>query len=229
MKAIRPTLGIAVQAATIAATIFSTSVTAAEVSPNSAEWPSGDGWIIQVGSQEIKRAAHDWEIPDSPLLPDAVTPKTVISVPTEFKFNVTLTIRHNDKSLGNHRARARPQVGPTHCGDVARGAWRDACPMRSAPRAMNNYASRRLSPWLGHIMVSRQETARLLLTPDEVMLLPPATNRSLSPAFPDPGREGPVLRGSAPCAPHPPSTRAAQRGQLRQPRCHPSQRLDTAS
>ena len=81
MKAIRPTLDIAVQAAIIAATIFSTSVIAAEVSPNSAAWPGGDGWIIQLVPKEIKRAAHDWEIPDSPLLPDTVTPKTVISVP----------------------------------------------------------------------------------------------------------------------------------------------------
>ncbi len=117
MKAIRPALGIAVQAATIAATILSTSVTAAEVSPNSAEWPSGDGWVIQMGPQEIKRAAHDWEIPDSPLLPDAVTPKTVISVPTEFKFNVTLTIRHSDKSLGNHAARARHPARSALCVD----------------------------------------------------------------------------------------------------------------
>ena len=29
------------------------------------------------------------------------------------------------------------------------------------------------SPWLGHLMVSRQETARPLLTPGEVMQLPP--------------------------------------------------------
>ena len=29
-----------------------------------------------------------------------------------------------------------------------------------------------LSPWLGHLMVSRQETARPLLTPGEVMQLP---------------------------------------------------------
>jgi type IV secretion system protein VirD4 len=40
-------------------------------------------------------------------------------------------------------------------------------------RAMKNYAGHRLSPWLGHIMVSRQETARPLLTPGEVMQLPP--------------------------------------------------------
>ena len=40
-------------------------------------------------------------------------------------------------------------------------------------RAMKNYAGHRLNPWLGHIMVSRQETARPLLTPGEVMQLPP--------------------------------------------------------
>jgi len=37
---------------------------------------------------------------------------------------------------------------------------------------MKNYAGNRLSPWLGHLMVSRQETARPLLTPGEVMQLP---------------------------------------------------------
>src|SRR3546814_11288264 len=35
-------------------------------------------------------------------------------------------------------------------------------------RAMKNYAGHRLSPWLGHIMVSRTETPRPLLTPGEV-------------------------------------------------------------
>jgi type IV secretion system protein VirD4 len=39
-------------------------------------------------------------------------------------------------------------------------------------RAMKNYAGHRLSPWLGHLMVSRQETARPLLTAGEVMQLP---------------------------------------------------------
>ncbi|WP_395443817.1 conjugal transfer protein TraG [Caulobacter sp. UC70_42] len=39
-------------------------------------------------------------------------------------------------------------------------------------RAMKNYAGHRLSPWLGHLMVSRQETARALLTPGEIMQLP---------------------------------------------------------
>lgn len=41
-------------------------------------------------------------------------------------------------------------------------------------RAMKNYAGHRLSPWLGHLMVSRSETARPLLTPGEIMQLPPS-------------------------------------------------------
>ena len=40
-------------------------------------------------------------------------------------------------------------------------------------RAMQNYAGHRLAPWLSHLMVSRSETARPLLTPGEVMQLPP--------------------------------------------------------
>jgi type IV secretion system protein VirD4 len=39
-------------------------------------------------------------------------------------------------------------------------------------RAMKNYAGHRLSPWLGHLMVSRSETARALLTQGEIMQLP---------------------------------------------------------
>jgi type IV secretion system protein VirD4 len=49
----------------------------------------------------------------------------------------------------------------------------DALGTATELRAMKNYAGHRLSPWLGHIMVSRQETARPLLTPGEVMQLPP--------------------------------------------------------
>ena len=39
-------------------------------------------------------------------------------------------------------------------------------------RAQRNYAGHRLAPWLGHLMVSRQETARPLRTPGEIMQLP---------------------------------------------------------
>ncbi|MGV2052469.1 conjugal transfer protein TraG [Agrobacterium sp. 22-209-1] len=49
----------------------------------------------------------------------------------------------------------------------------DALGTATEMRAMKNYAGHRLSPWLGHLMVSRQETARALLTPGEVMQLPP--------------------------------------------------------
>jgi type IV secretion system protein VirD4 len=48
----------------------------------------------------------------------------------------------------------------------------DALGTATELRAMKNYAGHRLSPWLGHLMVSRQETARPLLTPGEIMQLP---------------------------------------------------------
>jgi type IV secretion system protein VirD4 len=41
-------------------------------------------------------------------------------------------------------------------------------------RAQMNYAGSRMAPWLGHTMVSRQEVPRALLTPGEVMQLPPS-------------------------------------------------------
>ncbi len=50
----------------------------------------------------------------------------------------------------------------------------DALGTATEMRAMKNYAGHRLSPWLGHMMVSRSETARPLLTPGEVMQLAPA-------------------------------------------------------
>ena len=49
----------------------------------------------------------------------------------------------------------------------------DALGMATELRAMKNYAGSRLSPWLGHLMISRQETARPLLTRGEIMQLPP--------------------------------------------------------
>jgi type IV secretion system protein VirD4 len=51
-------------------------------------------------------------------------------------------------------------------------------------RAMKNYAGHRLSPWLAHLMVSRQETARPLLTPGEVMQLPVADELVLVSGLP---------------------------------------------
>ena len=50
----------------------------------------------------------------------------------------------------------------------------DALGTATEIRAMKNYAGHRLSPWLGHLMVSRSESARPLLTPGEIMQLPPS-------------------------------------------------------
>ncbi len=50
----------------------------------------------------------------------------------------------------------------------------DALGTATELRDSTNYAGHRLSPWLGHLMVSRQETARPLLTPGEIMQLPPS-------------------------------------------------------
>ncbi|WP_027554666.1 conjugal transfer protein TraG [Bradyrhizobium sp. Cp5.3] len=50
----------------------------------------------------------------------------------------------------------------------------DALGTATEMRAMKNYAGHRLAPWLGHLMVSRQETSRPLLTPGEVMQLSPS-------------------------------------------------------
>lgn len=49
----------------------------------------------------------------------------------------------------------------------------DALGTATELRDSTNYAGHRLSPWLGHLMVSRQETARPLLTPGEIMQLLP--------------------------------------------------------
>lgn len=48
----------------------------------------------------------------------------------------------------------------------------DALGMATEMKSQQNYAGHRLSPWLGHLMVSRSEIARPLLTPGEVMQLP---------------------------------------------------------
>ena len=50
----------------------------------------------------------------------------------------------------------------------------DALGTATELRAQRNYAGHRLAPWLSHVMVSRQESARPLLTPGEVMQLPPS-------------------------------------------------------
>jgi type IV secretion system protein VirD4 len=60
----------------------------------------------------------------------------------------------------------------------------DALGTATEMRAMKNYAGHRLSPWLGHLMVSRSETARPLMTPGEVMQLPPDDEIVMVAGFP---------------------------------------------
>ncbi|RZI61433.1 MAG: conjugal transfer protein TraG [Zymomonas sp.] len=60
----------------------------------------------------------------------------------------------------------------------------DALGTATEQRAMRNYAGHRLAPWLAHVMVSRQETARALLTPGEVMQLPAAEELVLVAGIP---------------------------------------------
>jgi type IV secretion system protein VirD4 len=69
----------------------------------------------------------------------------------------------------------------------------DALGTMTEQRAMNNYAGNRLAPWLGHVMVSRQETARPLLTPGEIMRCRRAMNSFSSPAL---RRSGPGKPGT---------------------------------
>jgi type IV secretion system protein VirD4 len=49
----------------------------------------------------------------------------------------------------------------------------DALGTATEQRSMKNYAGHRLSPWLGHVMISRTETARPLMTPGEVQQFSP--------------------------------------------------------
>ena len=73
----------------------------------------------------------------------------------------------------------------------------DALGTATELRAQRNYAGHRLAPWLGHLMVSRQETARPLLTPGEVMQLPPDDAvLMVSGSAAGPREEAALLRGS---------------------------------
>jgi type IV secretion system protein VirD4 len=68
----------------------------------------------------------------------------------------------------------------------------DALGTATEMRDSTNYAGHRLSPWLGHLMVSRQETARPLLTPGEVMQLPSADELLLVAGYRRSGRRKPA-------------------------------------
>ena len=91
-------------------------------------------------------------------------------------FLIAQSLNQIDKAYGqNHSILDNCHVRITFATNDERTAKRisDSLGTATELRSQRNYAGHRLAPWLGHLMVSRQETARPLLTPGEVMQLPP--------------------------------------------------------
>ena len=91
-------------------------------------------------------------------------------------FLIAQSLNQIDKAYGqNHSILDNCHVRVTFATNDERTAKRISETLGTATelRAQRNYAGHRLAPWLGHLMVSRQETARPLMTPGEVMQLPP--------------------------------------------------------
>ena len=91
-------------------------------------------------------------------------------------FLIAQSLNQIDKAYGqNHSILDNCHVRVTFATNDERTAKRISETLGTATelRAQRNYAGHRLAPWLGRLMVSRQETARPLLTPGEVMQLPP--------------------------------------------------------
>ena len=92
-------------------------------------------------------------------------------------FLIAQSLNQIEKAYGEHNAILdNCHVRVAFASNDERTAKRisDALGTATEQRAMRNYAGHRLAPWLAHVMVSRQETARALLTPGEVMQLPPS-------------------------------------------------------
>jgi type IV secretion system protein VirD4 len=92
-------------------------------------------------------------------------------------FLIAQSLNQIEKAYGDHNAILdNCHVRVAFATNDERTAKRisDALGTATEQRAMRNYAGHRLAPWLAHVMVSRQETARALLTPGEVMQLPPS-------------------------------------------------------
>jgi type IV secretion system protein VirD4 len=90
-------------------------------------------------------------------------------------FLITQSLNQIEKAYGEHNAILdNCHVRIAFATNDERTAKRlsDALGTATEQRSMRNYAGHRLAPWLGHVMVSRQETARPLLTTGEVMQLP---------------------------------------------------------
>jgi type IV secretion system protein VirD4 len=102
--------------------------------------------------------------------------RTAVRQPRLKSFLIAQSLNQIEKAYGqNNSILDNCHVRVSFAANDERTAKRvsDALGTATELRAMKNYAGSRLSPWLGHLMISRQETARPLLTPGEVMQLPP--------------------------------------------------------
>ena len=91
-------------------------------------------------------------------------------------FLIAQSLNQIEKAYGEHNAildNCHVRVAFATNDERTANRISDALGTATEQRAMRNYAGHRLAPWLAHVMVSRQETARALLTPGEVMQLPP--------------------------------------------------------
>ena len=87
----------------------------------------------------------------------------------------------------------------------------DALGTATEMKAMKNYAGSRLSPWLGHLMVSRSETARPLLDAGRGHAASAHRRDRHGVGRPsDPREEGALLRGRALAGAHPAAARAGR-------------------
>lgn len=102
-------------------------------------------------------------------------------------FLIAQSLNQIEKAYGEHNAILdNCHVRVAFASNDERTAKRisDALGTATEQRAMRNYAGHRLAPWLAHVMVSRQETARALLTPGEVMQLSPTEELVLVAGMP---------------------------------------------
>ncbi|SER82301.1 conjugal transfer protein TraG [Sphingobium sp. YR768] len=91
-------------------------------------------------------------------------------------FLIAQSLNQIEKAYGDHNAildNCHVRVAFATNDERTAKRMSDALGTATEQRAMRNYAGHRLAPWLAHVMVSRQETARQLLTPGEVMQLSP--------------------------------------------------------
>jgi type IV secretion system protein VirD4 len=91
-------------------------------------------------------------------------------------FLISQSLNQIEKAYGDHNSildNCHVRVAFATNDDRTAKRLSDTLGTTTEQRAMRNYAGHRLAPWLAHVMVSRQETARQLLTPGEVMQLPP--------------------------------------------------------